>query len=588
MGQGVGPGGPAPAAAAGGALGIPDAPAASPDAKDGKDQLASKKLLEHVGETLASATPKPTRKSVASADSPIAQEGGANHSAGAAGHAPAAASGIAEGLARLWPPLPWSGGQDPSDAHPSSSQTLPPVSVTAVPKPLKENEQLSREPWTHDPAGMKECTDRFRAPQPDGATDLNGIVLPPVCFLATDEPHHVFVIGDWGGISPSEGMIPVPADHRSPKFHHRRPFVLGADNSAQLNVAEQMTLRAERSRPDYVLNVGDNMYWGGVHDRCGKPVAWCDDKGGQWERIFERIYRGAGLEAKQWLGVLGNHDYGGHTFANGWDQTIAYTWATGGASSGRWFTPALYWTQQVRYRGFAVDYFFVDSNVFDAFDPSASHNHNICSRQNNPKNASCGSLGPSSVDDCFFWFQRLWDAQAVWLDKALEMSFATWQIVVTHFPPEWGANHWKILSYKHGIDLILSGHRHQQEVHHLPYENFLSPTAYIVSGGGGGITSESVPSADGNDDQYGFMDLALTKDEILIEAISHGGAVRKRSCVARRLPQRWEGESVAKSMCQGLDKGPLPAPKREGKGKFYVPDTRFFFDAARQRHPDLS
>ncbi|CAK0831651.1 unnamed protein product, partial [Prorocentrum cordatum] len=68
-------------------------------------------------------------------------------------------------------------------------------------------------------------------------------------------------------------------------------------------------------------------------------------------------------------------------------------------------------------------------------------------------------------------------------------------------------------------------------------ENFLRPTAYIISGGGGGITSESEPSADGDDDQYGFMDLTLSKHEIRIEAISHGGQMRSQVCVPQR-PRR--------------------------------------------------
>merc|ERR1711874_320411 len=59
------------------------------------------------------------------------------------------------------------------------------------------------------------------------------------------------------------------------------------------------------------------------------------------------------------------------------------------------------------------------------------------------------------------------------------------------------------------------------------YTDFLDPTAWVVSGGGGGVTSEHVPKADGTDDQYGFMDMTLSKESLKIEAISHGGQLRR-------------------------------------------------------------
>lgn len=61
------------------------------------------------------------------------------------------------------------------------------------------------------------------------------------------------------------------------------------------------------------------------------------------------MYTGYGLDGKQFLGVLGNHDYGGWTFTMGWDQAIAYTWADHlPTSTGRWMTPAQYYSARVR------------------------------------------------------------------------------------------------------------------------------------------------------------------------------------------------------------------------------------------------
>eukprot|EP00959_Pyramimonas_sp_CCMP1952_P340615 7134083-Pyramimonas_sp.AAC.1 len=60
------------------------------------------------------------------------------------------------------------------------------------------------------------------------------------------------------------------------------------------------------------------------------------------------------------------------------------------------------------------------------------------------------------------------------------------------------------------------------------YNDFLDPTVWVTSGGGGGVTSEREPSMDGNDDQYGFMDMTLEKSKITIEGISHGGQLRRK------------------------------------------------------------
>ncbi|CAE7259939.1 unnamed protein product, partial [Symbiodinium necroappetens] len=113
---------------------------------------------------------------------------------------------------------------------------------------------------------------------------------------------------------------------------------------------------------------------------------------------------------------------------------------------------------------------------------------------------------------------------------------ADWQIIATHFPPEHGVDEWRRLSKNYGVDLLLTAHRHVQEVHVDDEANLLKPTAFVVSGGGGGITSEAIPSENGEDDQYGFMDLTVSKHEIKITAVSHGGQIRNIKCLTQRLP----------------------------------------------------
>lgn len=156
----------------------------------------------------------------------------------------------------------------------------------------------------------------------------------------------------------------------------------------------------------------------------------------------------------------------------------------------------------------------------------------------------------------------MWNANKEWLRNAAKNADSDWQIVTTHFPPEagpWGGEEWEELSLELGLDLIVAGHRHTQEIH---TNGMIKPTTFLVSGGGGGITSENCPRLDGFDDEYGFMDLTLTKHEIMIEAISHGGLLRNRTCITQRMPGEMQLENLTgTSLCEGLpsmDSEPLP------------------------------
>jgi hypothetical protein len=180
----------------------------------------------------------------------------------------------------------------------------------------------------------------------------------------------------------------------------------------------------------------------------------------------------------------------------------------------------------VQFRDFAADFFFVDTNVIDTGNSDENPDHNICSASHNlaANSTSCGVAGPQSHASCPEFFATLISEQRPWLEVRMALSTAEWQIVVTHFPPSYGPTitEWfRELSSKYGIDLIITGHVHKQEVHYQ--DGPFGDTAWIVSGGGGGITSEAPPSLDGQDDQYGFMDIAISKDRLLIEAHSHGG-----------------------------------------------------------------
>merc|ERR1719414_1978797 len=129
----------------------------------------------------------------------------------------------------------------------------------------------------------------------------------------------------------------------------------------------------------------------------------------QFSTVFNGVYKGAA----PWITAMGNHDWGGRVFTNGWDQQIAYTW-----HSTRWVLPAVYWMTTAHFpdAGFSVDMFFLDTNVFDAHDPPKDSEHNICGSAHNPPGATCAEIGgPESVSSCPGWFHRLWSEEKKWL-----------------------------------------------------------------------------------------------------------------------------------------------------------------------------
>ena len=90
----------------------------------------------------------------------------------------------------------------------------------------------------------------------------------------------------------------------------------------------------------------------------------------------------------------------------------------------------------------------------------------------------------------------------------------------------------------HGLDLLVTGHRHDQEL--LANSDQFAGASCIVTGGGGGITSEASPGDDRSqwygEAQYGFYDITITKDKMLIESINWDGTIPAKATIvpARR------------------------------------------------------
>jgi len=328
---------------------------------------------------------------------------------------------------------------------------------------------------------------------------------------------HIFVLGDWGALQPN----------------HQTAACNGWDCSAQIMVGNAMKNRAQWAHPQYVLNVGDAFYWGGIEVSCNAPpsAAWGTAKGA-FASVWQGIY--ADLAGVPWISSLGNHDYGGRRMDEGWPQQIGYSFV-----NHNWILPARYYSRKVQHNGYVAEYFVIDSNVFDALDPNDNPAHNMCSQQFNPPGAQCtGNDGPSNIWSCKGWFWGSYKWQKKWMEKKVRESASRWKIVVTHFPCGYDGSWYKGMYEKYGLDLLVTGHRHQQElwwrgttsryIQDFMANNDMGGLPCIVSGGGGGITSENFANADyGRDLQlYGFFDLTMAKDWMNIELVGTDSIVK--------------------------------------------------------------
>lgn len=427
-------------------------------------------------------------------------------------------------------------------------------------------------------------------PIPGKATDLKGVDWPSACFDDEDEATF-FSIGDWGGIcgwpnydhsdptqdlcanpkfgkgrfrpgwgiAPGQGIIdgmPFPMD-----TYKRLTYV---DLNAQVLIADKMAAKYEQLKeagqpPRFVINVGDSIYPGGIEEHCsnkGSGDIAAISKMYQWQAIFEKIYKSSDASSQynklEWMGVLGNHDYGGNCYVKAWDQLIYYTWSP----DSRWRIPAQYWKRTIQFKRFAAEFYFIDGNINDVSPADADAKHNICYRNGNndspdgqdhchykdyPPSASAGVAcpktdGPMNPDDCVGWFTKLWADNLAWLKKGLDASTAEWQIVVSHYPVMYQRNmQWPAFAKEHGVDLIITGHQHRQDIYNLKameqkYDGSMTdmgPTVHVVTGGGGGIQTDAGPNADGNDDAYGYMVMKLQVNQLTVEAWTHGGKLLK-------------------------------------------------------------
>uniref|UniRef100_A0A7S1LQE7 Calcineurin-like phosphoesterase domain-containing protein n=1 Tax=Alexandrium catenella TaxID=2925 RepID=A0A7S1LQE7_ALECA len=389
-------------------------------------------------------------------------------------------------------------------------------------------------------------------PFPASATQLNGIQWPTVCI--GESVSRFFTIGDWGGVcgwgkgnqchngtKPAICVCgPECGDEGKPCPMPNRPAGLKAiDGVAQRLVSDRMLARQEElvkagTPAHFIVNVGDNFYPGGIDYHCG--VGDKSAMATQFKQVWKDMYPGE-LSKLEWWGVLGNHDYGGTCYIKGWDQQIFYTW-----HDDKWVMPAQYWRRTVQYKNFKADFFFLDGNVYDT-TPGTIASHDICSVKSNPglhcelanypgDGANCAATGPHDQPSCKGWFKKLWEDNVRWLKDNLPKSDAEWQILVNHYPASFSTGYapesymdWSKFLEPMGVDLYISGHTHEQGIYYGdfgPGRN-MGASAWVITGGGGGVTSEEAPHVNGEDDSYGYMEIVLSLESINVTTYSHGG-----------------------------------------------------------------
>merc|ERR1711862_902492 len=113
------------------------------------------------------------------------------------------------------------------------------------------------------------------------------------------------------------------------------------------------------------------------------------------------------------------------------------------------------------------------------------------------------------------------------LRDGLKKSTAEWRIVITHFP---GVTIAEKLGpeFVNDVDLLFTGHTHYQYI-----GNALG-CDYVISGGGGGVTSDSSPTKSGHDNAYGFVDFTISRSNLDIQLFTWGGPNAEEIVFARR------------------------------------------------------
>lgn len=254
---------------------------------------------------------------------------------------------------------------------------------------------------------------------------LQVMSLPLLTHCAAPTPTLKFVaVGDWGGVP-------------NAPFHTAR----------EMANAKEIARTVQIMGADFIMSLGDNFYFTGVHD--------ANDK--RFQETFEDVFSDRALRNIPWYVLAGNHDHLGNVSAQ-----IAYS-----KISKRWNFPSLYYRLHFKIprTNVTVAIFMLDTVTL------CGNSDDFSSQQ--PKMPR--DLGVAR-------------SQLSWLKKQLAAAKEDYILVAGHYPiwsiAEHGptrclVKHLRPLLATYGVTAYLCGHDHN-----LQYLQDENGVGYVLSGAG--------------------------------------------------------------------------------------------------------
>lgn len=254
---------------------------------------------------------------------------------------------------------------------------------------------------------------------------LQVMSLPLLTHCAAPTPTLKFVaVGDWGGVP-------------NAPFHTAR----------EMANAKEIARTVQIMGADFIMSLGDNFYFTGVHD--------ANDK--RFQETFEDVFSDRALRNIPWYVLAGNHDHLGNVSAQ-----IAYS-----KISKRWNFPSLYYRLHFKIprTNVTVAIFMLDTVM-------------LCGNSDD-----FSSQQPTMPRDL-----GVARSQLSWLKKQLAAAKEDYVLVAGHYPiwsiAEHGptrclVKHLRPLLATYGVTAYLCGHDHN-----LQYLQDENGVGYVLSGAG--------------------------------------------------------------------------------------------------------